>query len=155
MAALETALERMEGPLNRAAGEAVQRAESLRQRQLEELNRAYAALTPAEHERLAQLKDSEVLVKDCSYLHRFLYYYPDGTLRPCCYEFVPTVGNVNDASAREHFNGAALRTLIRRFASDDPDPSCAACPKWTRLPEQAVFPFDPGLRGPSTEVNPG
>jgi hypothetical protein len=155
LAALETALERMQGPLNQAAGEAMQRAKALRARQLEELNRAYAALTPAEHARLGQLKDSQALVKDCAYLHRFLYYYPDGQLRPCCYEFVPTIGNLNDASARTHFNGGPLRTLIRRFSTDDPDPSCAACPKWNRVPEQAIFPLDPARRGPPTEVNPG
>lgn len=148
--ALATALARMQGPLNQEAGEAVKRAEELRRRQMDELGRAYTSLTPAEHTRLGGLKDSDALVKDCSYLHRFLYYYPDGALRPCCFEFVPDVGNLKDGSIRELFNGPKLATLARRFVGDDPDPSCAACPKWSRVPEQAIFPLDPSRRDKTT-----
>lgn len=144
--AVATALERMQGPLNQEAGEAVKRAVDLRARQMDDLGRAYASLTPAEHARLGRLKDSDALVKDCSYLHRFLYFYPDGGLRPCCYEFVPEIGTLKDGSIRDAFNGAKLATLARRFVGDDPDPSCAGCPKWNRVPEQAIFPLDPSRR---------
>ena len=76
------------------------------------------------------------------------YYYPDGVLRPCCYEFVPDVGNLNEGKIVELFNGEKLTTLVQRFTSDSPDKSCAACPKWIQVPEHAHFPFDATERKP-------
>lgn len=146
--ALSAGLERMEGPLNHAAGEAIKRAEELKARQMESMSAAFGRLTPAEHAKLGSLKDSKNTAKYCPYLHRFLYYYTDGSLRPCCYEFVPAIGNMNDGKIADLFNGAVHATLSRRFATDDPDPSCAACPKWVRVPEHALFPFDATERRP-------
>jgi hypothetical protein len=146
--ALTAALERMQGPLNQVAGEAVKRAEDLKARQTEDLSRAFATFTPAERAKLANLKDSQALTKHCPYLHRFLYYYPDGLLRPCCYEFVPDAGNLNEGRIVDLFSGEKLATLVRRFGSDTPDPSCAACPKWIQVPEHVHFPFDATERKP-------
>lgn len=146
--ALAAGIERMEGPLNQAAGEAIKRAQDLKARQEEDLSRAFATFTPAERQKLANLKDSQALTKHCPYLHRFLYYYPDGVLRPCCYEFVPDVGNLNEGKIVELFNGEKLTTLVQRFTSDSPDKSCAACPKWIQVPEHAHFPFDATERKP-------
>ena len=96
---------------------------------------------------------SQTPTKHCAYLHRFLYYDPDGGLKPCCFEFVPEVGNLKDGTIGELFTGPKLAALARRFASDDPDPSCAACPKWARVPEHAIYPFDATVRG--SEVHAG
>ena len=141
--ALEGGIERMDGPLNQVGSDAFERAADLKQSVLADLNRAYGSLTAAEHTLLSQFKDSTATVKDCSYLHRFLYYYPDGDTRPCCFEFVPSTGKLNGRTIKDIFNGSELSTLSRRFRSDDPDPSCAACPKWSHESARDLFPFDP------------
>lgn len=144
--AVEAAIERMSGPLNRNAGEAHTKAQALHRELAQRLNKAYTELTPAEHTRLATLKDAVEPIKNCTYLHRYLYFLPDGMTRPCCFEFVPSVGQFGGRSVPDIFNGPELSTLVKRFHSDAPDPACAICPKWEMEPARDFFPFDPQRR---------
>jgi len=144
--AVEAAIGRMHGPLNQNAGEAHAKAEALLQTLTHQLNKAYTELTPEEHTRLSMLKDSSEPVKNCMYLHRYLYFFPDGRTRPCCFEFAPFLGQFGDRPVHDIFNGPELSTMVKRFKTDAPDPACAICPKWEMEPARNFFPFDPLAR---------
>lgn len=50
----------------------------------------------------------------------------DGNVKVCCFDS-PYVGNLNDQSFEEIWNGAPLVELRRRFVADDPPDGCKNC----------------------------
>ena len=79
----------------------------------------------SELEELANSPDAKV--KYCSYLDKALYIGPGGHITPCCIEGRPVLGNANQDSIEDIYNGAEYRHFLDSFHSDNPHPSCVGC----------------------------
>ena len=66
-------------------------------------------------------------VKDCSYPWTWMMVTADGAVKPCCFSSMP-MGNLNDSSAEDVWNGSAAIELRRYIKADKIHPICANAP---------------------------
>ena len=62
-------------------------------------------------------------VKDCNYPWTWMVVASDGRVLPCCFAQGP-LGNINEASAEEIWNGAVAQDFRRHIKQDKLHPIC-------------------------------
>ncbi|MGB7623406.1 MAG: radical SAM/SPASM domain-containing protein, partial [Terriglobia bacterium] len=66
-------------------------------------------------------------IKYCDMLHKRMYISPGGDVTPCCVFGTSVLGNVNDNTVEEIWNGEPYKEFRRRFRSSDPVDCCKNC----------------------------
>jgi radical SAM protein with 4Fe4S-binding SPASM domain len=66
-------------------------------------------------------------IKYCDMLHKRMYVSPGGDATPCCVFGTPVLGNVNNNTVEEIWNGELYKEFRRRFRSSDPVDCCKNC----------------------------
>ena len=76
-------------------------------------------------------KQQELLIKSdnfCMLPWMHLHAYPDGRAYPCCFAFDPyPVGNLNNNSLEEVFNGKDMREMRLNMLNNRPSKECGKC----------------------------
>jgi len=66
-------------------------------------------------------------IKYCEFLHNRIYIYPEGYVVPCCTVGRPTLGDINNSTTKEVWNGDLYNEFRRRFYSSNPYECCKGC----------------------------
>ncbi len=77
-------------------------------------------------------------VKYCEYLERCVYISSQGDVVPCCIPDRPVLGNINQSSITEVYNGSAYTAFRHEFYSNARDSFCSRC-KFIRYIPRKVF----------------
>jgi radical SAM protein with 4Fe4S-binding SPASM domain len=76
-------------------------------------------------------KQQELLIKSdnfCMLPWMHLHAYPDGRAYPCCFAFDPyPVGNLNNNSLEEVFNGSKMKEMRLNMLNNRPSKECGKC----------------------------
>ena len=76
-------------------------------------------------------KQQELLIKSdnfCMLPWMHLHAYPDGRAYPCCFAFDPyPVGNLNNNSLEEVFNGSKMKEMRLNMLNNRPSKQCGKC----------------------------
>jgi GT2 family glycosyltransferase/MoaA/NifB/PqqE/SkfB family radical SAM enzyme len=107
-------------------------------------NQAAAESFPPEWEsyrtRLAALaQDPNKKTLYCEFLHRRAYIGHDGAIAPCCVPGRPVLGNLNDQTLSEIWNGDPYQEFRRAFFSEQPAPCCQSCSYRTTIPASQLL----------------
>ena len=72
-------------------------------------------------------ENKEQKIKYCEFLHQKMYIYPEGYVVPCCTVGRPVLGDINNSSIREVWNGDLYNEFRERFYSANPYDCCKGC----------------------------
>jgi radical SAM protein with 4Fe4S-binding SPASM domain len=75
--------------------------------------------------RLAENPDATI--KYCDFLQRRIYVHYDGEVAPCCVLGRPSLGNINNNTINEIWNGEKYNDFRSRFYSEEPYECCRGC----------------------------
>jgi radical SAM protein with 4Fe4S-binding SPASM domain len=72
-------------------------------------------------------EDPNATIKYCDFLQRRIYVQYNGEVGPCCVLGRPTLGNINDNTINEIWNGEKYNDFRSRFHSAEPYECCRGC----------------------------
>lgn len=71
--------------------------------------------------------ETDEKIKYCEYLHNKIYIYPEGYVVPCCTIGRPILGDINNNTIREVWNGNLYNEFRQKFYSPNPNDCCKGC----------------------------
>lgn len=75
----------------------------------------------------------------CENLFKRTFVTWDGGVAPCCLPGRPTLGNVNENTMREIYNGEKYNNFRKKFFSSDPPDCCVGCRYFLRIPKKDLL----------------
>lgn len=75
----------------------------------------------------------------CENLFKRTFVTWDGGVAPCCLPGRPTLGNVNENTMRDIYNGEKYNDFRKRFFSSNPPDCCAGCRYFSRIPRKDLL----------------
>jgi len=75
----------------------------------------------------------------CENLFKRMFISVEGDVSPCCYPGRPLLGNINEHTVEECWNGTLYNNFRKEFYSLNPPDCCKNCPSLTRIPARSLL----------------